>query len=47
MDTDAKKLTNKKNYMMKTKKITDLEIAEIKKEWKDIRRSYINGIESS
>jgi len=47
MYMDAKKLTNQKNYMMKSKEITEMEIAEIKKEWQEIQRSYVNGIESS
>jgi hypothetical protein len=44
MHMDAKKLTNQENYMMKSEKITEMEIAEIKKEWQEIQRSYINVI---
>lgn len=38
----VKKLTNQENYIMKSKKITEMETAEIKKEWQEIQRSYIN-----
>jgi hypothetical protein len=44
MHMDAKKLTNQENYIMKSKKITVMEIAEIKKEWQEIQRSYVSVI---
>jgi hypothetical protein len=39
---DAKKLMNQKNYIMKNKKITELEIEEIKKELQGAQRSHLN-----
>jgi hypothetical protein len=39
---DAKKLMNQKNYIMKNKKITELEIEEIKKELQGSKRSHLN-----
>jgi hypothetical protein len=39
---DAKKLMNQRNYIMKNKKITELEIEEIKKELKGSQRSHLN-----
>ena len=35
---DAKKLTNQKNYIMKNKKITEMETAEVKKEFQEDQR---------
>jgi hypothetical protein len=39
---DAKKLMNQKNCIMKNKKITELEIEEIKKELQGSQRSHLN-----
>jgi hypothetical protein len=38
---DAKKLMNQKNYIMKHKKITEMEIEEIKREIQASQRSYL------
>jgi hypothetical protein len=43
--TDAKKLINQKNYTVKKKKITQLEIEYIKKELQDDRSSHVNESE--
>jgi hypothetical protein len=45
MSTDAKKLLNQKNYILKNKKITEMEIEEIRKELQDDKRSHLNGRE--
>jgi hypothetical protein len=39
---DAKKLMNQKNYIMKNKKITEVEIEEIKKELQGTQRCHLN-----
>jgi hypothetical protein len=39
---DAKKPMNQKNYIMKNKKITELEIEGIKKELQGSQRSHLN-----
>jgi hypothetical protein len=39
---DAKKLMNQKNYILKNKKITGLEIEEIKKDLQGSERSHLN-----
>ena len=41
MYMDAKKLLNKKNYIMKHNKITEMEIEEIKKELQANQRSHL------
>jgi acetyl-CoA carboxylase carboxyltransferase component len=38
---DAKKLLNQKNYIMKDKKITEMEIEEMKRELQARQRSYL------
>ena len=46
MSTDAKKLLNQKNYILKRKKKkTEMGIEEIQKELQEDQRSHINGIE--
>jgi hypothetical protein len=45
MSTDAKKLLNQKNYILKNKKITEMGIEEIQKELQEDQRSHINGSE--
>ena len=40
---DAKKLIDHKNYVMKNKRITEMEIEEIKIEMKDNQRSHKNN----
>jgi hypothetical protein len=42
---DAKKLINQKNYIMKNKKITEVEIEKIKMELQRNQRSHINESE--
>jgi hypothetical protein len=42
MSTDARKLLNQKNYILKNKKITEMEIEEIQKELQEDQRSHIN-----
>jgi hypothetical protein len=39
---DAKKLIDRKNYVMENKKITETEIDEIRIELKEDQRSHIN-----
>jgi hypothetical protein len=39
---EAKKLMNQKNYIMKNKKITEVESEEIKKELQGTQRSHLN-----
>jgi hypothetical protein len=41
----AKKLMNQKNYIMENKKITELEIEEIKKELQGTQKSHLNETE--
>ena len=41
MYMDAKKLLNQKNYIMKHKKITEIEVEEIKRELQGNQRSHI------
>jgi hypothetical protein len=41
MYTDAKKLLNQKNYIMKHKMITEMEIEEIKRELQERQRSHL------
>ena len=43
MSTDAKKLLNQKNYILKNKKITEMQIEEIQKELQEDQRSHLNG----
>jgi len=45
MSTEAKKLLNQKNYILKNKKVTEMEIEEIHKELQEDQRSHINGSE--
>jgi hypothetical protein len=45
MSTDAKKLLNQKNYILKNKNITEMEIEEIRKELQEDQRSHLNGSE--
>ena len=42
---DAKKLINQKNYIMKDKKITEMEIEEIKREMQASQRSHLEARE--
>jgi len=44
MYMDAVTLTNQKNYIMKNKKIAEMEIEEVMKEFQD-QRSHINDSE--
>jgi len=44
MYMDAEKLTNQKIYIMKNKKIAEMEIEEVKKKFQD-QRSHINDSE--
>jgi len=41
MYMDAKKLMNQKNYIMKHKKITEMEVEEIKRELQESQRSHL------
>jgi len=41
MYMDAKKLMNQKNYIMKHKKITEMEVEEIRRELKESQRSHL------
>ena len=41
MYMDAKKLMNQKNYIMKHKKITEMEVEEIRGELQESQRSYL------
>jgi hypothetical protein len=41
MYMDAKKLMNQKNYITKHKKITEIEVEEIRRELKESQRSYL------
>ena len=43
--TNAKKLLNQKNYIMKNKKITEMEIEEIQKQMREDRRSHVKDFE--
>jgi len=43
MSIDTKKLQNQKNYILKNKKMTEMEIEEIQKELQEDQRSHING----
>jgi hypothetical protein len=45
MYMDAKKLMNQKNYIMKNKKITEMEVEEIKKAMQKSQRRHLNGKE--
>jgi len=47
MDLETKKLINLKKYIMKDKKITEMEIKEIKKELLKIQRSHLNESKGS
>jgi hypothetical protein len=47
MYMDAKKLMNQKNYIMKHKKITEMEIEEIKREMQASRKSQLAGREET
>jgi hypothetical protein len=41
MYMDAKKLMNQKNYIMKHKRITEMEVEEIKREMQASQRSHL------
>ena len=41
MYIDAKKLMNQKNYIMKHKKITEMEVEEIKRQLQESQRSHL------
>jgi len=41
MYMDAKKLINQKNYIMKHKKITEIEVEEIRRELQESQRSHL------
>jgi hypothetical protein len=43
MYIDAKKLMNQKNYIMKVKRITEMEIEEIKREMQASHKSQLAG----
>jgi len=45
MYMDAEKLTNQKIYIMKNKKIAEMEIDEVKKTFQEDQRSHINDSE--
>jgi hypothetical protein len=45
MSTYAKKLLNQKNYILKNRTITEMQIEEIQKELQENQRSHINGSE--
>jgi G:T/U-mismatch repair DNA glycosylase len=45
MYREAKKLMNQKNYIVKHKKIAEMEIQEIKREMQASQRSYLEEIE--
>jgi len=41
MNMDAKKLMNQKNYIMKHKKITEMEVEEIRRELQESQRRHL------
>jgi len=45
MCMDAKKLMNQKNYIMKEKKITEMEVEEIEIELQESQRSHLEETE--
>jgi len=45
MCMDAKKLMNQKNYIMKQKKITEMEVEEIEIELQESQRSHLEETE--